>query len=182
MLLNNLKLVNYAHMSLIVMWKFWPRHRSQTVNFSKFRRQFQTAAFQVPLNKNHQHLYNVLWNLLRNLHLWFFSLISQKFSFFLCFSPHHVFFNIWISTFFLYHITLFHEWETILIFYVSYTKNTLKKLSNKFAWQISAKFFNSPQMNPKLLKFPSWNQPSKKIEQTYLQPVNTTRLSNSPPE
>ena len=92
------------------------------------------------------------------------------------------FFNIWISTFFLYHITLFHEWETILIFYVSYTKNTLKKLSNKFAWQISAKFFNSPQMNPKLLKFPSWNQPSKLIEQTYLQPVNTTRLSNSPPE
>ena len=71
--LNNSKLFIYAHMRLIVMWKSWPGQLNQTVNFSKFRRKFQTAAFQVLLKKTHQYRYKDTSKLVRTLHFWFLS-------------------------------------------------------------------------------------------------------------
>ena len=165
-------------MRLNVMWKFWHGHHNQTVNFSKFQRQFQIAAFRVLLNKTHHYFYNDHSKLVRTLHFWFFPWFSGNFHS-SCVSLHIMFHFYFLKIKFQFESChTFSPTENYTIFCGSQTKKNRNYLATILIGKYRESFFTSSQMNPVLLMFPSSNQPSRLTDQTELQRVDTTRVSN----
>ena len=91
-------------------------------------------------------------------------------------------FNFWKSSFSLNRVTLSRQRKTIQFFVILKQKTIRNYLATILIGKYRESFFTSSQMNPVLLMFPSWNQPSRLTDQTELQRVDTTRVSNSSPE
>ena len=93
-----------------------------------------------------------------------------------------ILFNFWKSSFSLNRITRSRQRKTLQIFVVLREKTTRNYLATNLIDKCRQSFFTSSPMNPVLLMFSSWNQPSRLTDQTELQRVDTNRVSNSSPE